>query len=193
MEYRSWGALLAAEEDRVTTVGVSKLLKEGTKVAHKAAENVRFVREFIHGNVSRELYQVLVTNLYFIYHEMEEAMKANSEHRVVAAVFFDELLRTESLGKDLAFFLGPDWRSCIRPSPITKAYVDRLSEIRASRPELLVAHAYTRYLGDLSGGQILKRAAVKGLGLTQGLSFYDFDQISDIKVCKGLRLGNPET
>ena len=64
LELRSWlsiagGLEQASERDAAggeppATVGISKLLKEGTKVAHKAAENVHYVREFIHGRVSVE-------------------------------------------------------------------------------------------------------------------------------------------
>jgi heme oxygenase len=46
---------------------------------------------------------------------------------------------------------------------------------------LLVAHAYVRYLGDLSGGQALRKVVGRGLGLSgsEGLSFYDFPGIAD--------------
>lgn len=39
-----------------------------------------------------------------------------------------------------------------------------------------MAHAYTRYLGDLSGGQVLGRITQKSLGLSskEGLAFFSF-------------------
>ena len=50
--------------------------------------------------------------------------------------------------------------------------------------EELVGHHYTRYLGDLSGGQILKTIAEKALNLDEkGLAFYKFD-IEDKKAYK---------
>ena len=50
----------------------------------------------------------------------------------------------------------------------------------------MVGHHYTRYLGDLSGGQILKGIAEKAmeLGDGQGLKFYDFEKIEDAKAYK---------
>lgn len=43
-----------------------------------------------------------------------------------------------------------------------------------------MAHAYTRYLGDLSGGQVLGKITQKSLGLSskEGLSFFHFPGVS---------------
>ena len=54
----------------------------------------------------------------------------------------------------------------------TAAYVERLHTIGRDAPELLVAHAYVRYLGDLSGGQILRRIVADGMGAPA--AFYQF-------------------
>ena len=52
---------------------------------------------------------------------------------------------------------------------------------------MLVGHHYTRYLGDLSGGQILKNIAQNAMGLTDGgLDFYEFPDIGDKKEFKEL-------
>jgi len=51
----------------------------------------------------------------------------------------------------------------------------------------LIGHHYTRYIGDLSGGQILKGIAEKAmtdLPEGEGLHFYDFDDIEDAKEYK---------
>lgn len=43
-----------------------------------------------------------------------------------------------------------------------------------------MAHAYTRYLGDLSGGQVLGKITQKSLGLSskEGLSFFSFPGVT---------------
>ena len=53
-------------------------------------------------------------------------------------------------------------------------------------PELLVGHHYTCYLGDLSGGQILKNIAQKAMNMEgdAGLRFYVFEDIADEKAFK---------
>jgi len=49
----------------------------------------------------------------------------------------------------------------------------------------LIAHAYIRYLGDLYGGQILRRILARSLGLgAPSLSFYDFPAIADAEAFK---------
>ena len=49
-----------------------------------------------------------------------------------------------------------------------------------------MGHHYTRYLGDLSGGQILKNIAQKAMNMQgdAGLRFYVFDDIADEKAFK---------
>ena len=88
----------------------------------------------------------------------------------------------------------------LRPGPrltplLARAYAAHLRELADRDPALLVAHAYTRYLGDLSGGQILRGAAVRILGLTPdgpGLAFYDFPQIPDLNTCKADLRARPD-
>jgi heme oxygenase len=49
-----------------------------------------------------------------------------------------------------------------------------------------VGHSYTRYLGDLSGGQVLKGIAQRAMNLVdgEGTAFYEFDTIADEKAFK---------
>ena len=53
-------------------------------------------------------------------------------------------------------------------------------------PYLLLAHHYTRYIGDLSGGQILCKIAKSALNppAGEGLNFYEFPEIHDAKEWK---------
>jgi heme oxygenase len=67
----------------------------------------------------------------------------------------------------------------VKPTAACEKYLTRIREISANDPVLLVAHAYTRYMGDLSGGQILKKIAKESMGLNEGdgTAFYEFDDI----------------
>lgn len=158
-------------------------LRVGTKKAHTMAENVGFVKCFLKGVVEKNSYRKLVGNFYFVYSAMEEEMSKHSLHPIVSKINFPELNRKHSLETDLAYYYGSNWREQIQLSPAGKAYVERIREISQKEPELLIAHSYTRYLGDLSGGQILKNIAMTAMNLSdgQGTAFYEFADIPDEK------------
>ncbi len=161
-------------------------LREGTKKAHTMAENVGFVRCFLRGVVEKKSYRKLVGNFYFIYSAMEEELEKHKNHPIVSKIYFPKLNRKASLEEDLAFYYGSNWRDQIVLSKGGQKYVDRIREISATRPELLVGHSYTRYLGDLSGGQILKNISQRAMNLSgsDGVAFYEFPSIEDEKAFK---------
>jgi heme oxygenase (biliverdin-producing, ferredoxin) len=161
-------------------------LREGTKKAHTMAENVGFVKCFLKGVVEKTSYRKLVANLYFVYSAMEEEMERHQNHPILSKINFPQLNRKKSLEQDLSFYYGSNWREQVAPSSAGTAYVEHIRKISATQPELLVAHSYTRYLGDLSGGQILKKIAQQAMNLSdgQGTAFYEFQEISDEKAFK---------
>ena len=166
-------------------VDLASQLREGTKKSHTMAENTGFVSCFLKGVVDKASYRTLVADLYFVYTAMEEEIgRLRSQgHPVVGPVGFPELNRRETLEQDLAFYFGADWRTAVKATPAAQQYVARIHQVAAEAPELLVGHHYTRYIGDLSGGQILKNIAQKAMGLGDhdGLRFYEFAAIPDEK------------
>lgn len=161
-------------------------LREGTTKAHSMAENVTFVKSFLSGVVDRNSYKKLVANLYFVYCAMEEEIFNNKSHASITPIYFPELNRKESLEDDLKFYYGSNWTEEISASPATQIYINRIHQIGNTQPELLIAHAYTRYLGDLSGGQILKKIAQNAMQLSdsEGVAFYNFKDIKNEKEFK---------
>jgi heme oxygenase len=161
-------------------------LREGTKKAHTMAENVGFIKCFLKGVVEKTSYRKLVSNLYFVYSAMEEEMERLQTHPIISKIYFPQLNRTKSLEQDLTYYYGQNWRELVAPSSAAKEYVQRIREVAATQPELLIAHSYTRYIGDLSGGQILKKIAQKGMNLAEGegTAFYEFKDIPDEKAFK---------
>jgi heme oxygenase len=168
------------------SVNLAPMLREGTKKSHTMAENVGFVKCFLKGVVEKQSYRRLVTDLYFVYSAMEEEMERLKQHPIVSQIYFPELNREESLERDLYYYYGANWKEEIKISQAGQMYVDRIHEIAKSQPELLVGHSYTRYLGDLSGGQILKKIAQRAMNLSEGegTAFYEFPTISDEKAFK---------
>ncbi|KAM6940635.1 heme oxygenase-like [Xenentodon cancila] len=144
---------------------------------------------FQRGQVTLPQYKLLLCSLYEIYQALEEELDRNSNHPGVAPIYFPaELARLESIKKDLEFFYGQDWREKILVPAATKRYCHRIRQIGKENPEFLVAHSYTRYLGDLSGGQVLGRIAQKSMGLksAEGLSFFAFPGVSSPNLFKQL-------
>ncbi|PAX60435.1 biliverdin-producing heme oxygenase [Brunnivagina elsteri] len=164
---------------------LSSKLRVGTKKAHTMAENVGFVKCFLKGVVEKSSYRKLVGNFYFIYSAMEEELDKHQNHPILSKIHFKELYRKQTLEQDLAFYYGANWREQVQLSSAGDAYVKRIREISEKEPELLIAHSYTRYLGDLSGGQILKGIAQTAMNLTDGgTAFYEFADIPDEKAFK---------
>jgi heme oxygenase (biliverdin-producing, ferredoxin) len=161
-------------------------LREGTKKAHTMAENTGFIACFLRGTVEKQSYRKLVANLYFVYSAMEEAMHQLKDHPVMGKMYFPELDRKASLESDLEFYYGSNWKNEISASKATQSYVSEIQRVAKEDPEQMIAHLYTRYIGDLSGGQILKKIAVNAMNLNEGegTSFYEFAQISDEKAFK---------
>ncbi|AFY49220.1 heme oxygenase [Nostoc sp. PCC 7524] len=161
-------------------------LRSGTQKAHTAAENVGFMKCFLKGVVDKECFAKFLSNLYFVYSELETAIQSHARHPIVGAVYFPELNRQAALETDMVFYYGSEWRSLITPSTSAQAYINRIRELSAHDPALLIGHSYTRYMGDLSGGQMLQKIAQSTLRLSgyEGTSFYNFEQIPDKKVFK---------
>ena len=165
---------------------LAEQLRKGTTKSHSMAENVSFVKSFLGGVVDKNSYRTLVANLYFVYSAIEEEITNNRHHPSVSFIYFPELHRKKSLEIDLEYYYGTDWQKLVIPSSVTQSYVDRIHSIGKYQPELLVSHAYTRYMGDLSGGQILKNIAKNAMQLSgdQGTEFYLFRDIDDEKEFK---------
>jgi heme oxygenase (biliverdin-producing, ferredoxin) len=168
------------------SVQLAQMLREGTKKSHTMAESTGFVACFLKGTVEKNSYRKLVSSLYFVYSAMEEAIEEHRNHPIVGKFYYPQLFRKSSLERDLSYYFGPNWRSEIQPSKATVDYVEGIRRLARENPTLLVAHFYTRYMGDLSGGQILKNIAVKAMGLNdgRGVAFYAFDAIPDEKAFK---------
>ena len=162
-------------------------LRVGTQQAHTDSENLGFMKCFVKGVVDRDCFIQLLRNFYFVYSELETEIEKHKQHPVINLIYFPELNRQSSLEQDMLFYYGNQWQKRITPSPAAQAYIARIKQISTHEPALLLAHSYTRYLGDLSGGQMLQKIAQSALKLSghEGTSFYNFQQIPDKQAFKG--------
>ncbi|TDV38671.1 heme oxygenase (biliverdin-producing) [Actinophytocola oryzae] len=164
---------------------LSTRLRDATKEEHERTESSPFVVALMAGELDRNAYAAMLGQTYLFYVVIEEAGERWRGDAVVGSFVSDALLRRDALEADLAWLFGPGWRDEVAPLPATSRYIDRLRQVCFSSRSGFVAHHYTRYLGDLSGGQII-RAKLRSLyGLTgDGVRFYVFDQIAKPKVFK---------
>ena len=158
----------------------SAALRERSSSAHSGSEHAGFMSDLMQGKGTRDDYVALVAQHWFIY-EALEAVTERMRRDPVASVFIsDKLTRLPALDADLAFLLGSDWRERIEPLPTTRRYVERIRRVGATWPGGFVAHHYTRYLGDLSGGLFIGKLMQRQFGFdTNGIGFYVFGDIAD--------------
>lgn len=170
----------------MSVIPFSQALRERTWSGHGESEGASFMSDLMTGKGTREDYIALVAQHFFVYEALEAAAAAFADDPVARPFLSDQLTRLPALEADLEFLLGDDWRDRIAPLPTTVRYVDRIRAILAERwAGGFVAHHYTRYLGDLSGGQVIRKIMQRQFGFdTNGVGFYLFDQIASPKAFK---------
>ena len=179
-------------ERRVTT-SLAERLKTDTRALHTEAERSPFMGELLRSRMAREPYVGLLRNLHAIYAAMEPALARHASHAAIAPVLLPGLARAALLEADLDAIHGDgSWRDVVDLQPAAQAYVARLEDIAESDPSLLLAHAYVRYLGDLSGGQLLERIVANSMQLApgEGTAFYGFgDAVHTAALKRDFRAG----
>ncbi|MFC8193196.1 heme oxygenase (biliverdin-producing) [Cellulomonas sp. NPDC057328] len=162
---------------------LSAALRAGTRAEHETAERSAFVEHLVAGRLDVAAYADLAAQQLAVYTALEAAGDRLRAAGGDAGLVLDELRRVPAIEDDLGHLYGARWRDRVRTLPATAAYVSRLEEV-AGLPAY-AAHAYTRYLGDLSGGQVLQRVLQRHHGLTgPGVTFYDFPRIHRLKPFK---------
>jgi len=163
----------------------STSLRERSTGAHSDSEGAGFMSDLMKGEGTREDYVALVAQHYFIYEALEAAAERMRKDPIAAAFISDKLTRLPALEADLEFLIGADWREQITPLPTTRRYVERIEQVGKTWAGGFVAHHYTRYLGDLSGGIFIGRVMARRFGFeTNGIGFYLFDDIADPRAFK---------
>ncbi|RZT58288.1 heme oxygenase [Microcella alkaliphila] len=163
-----------------TVIPFSRLIRERSKASHGTSEGTSFMTDLLSGAGSRDDYIALVRQHHEIYTALETAADALRTHAEVAPFLSSALTRLPALNADLTFLVGDDWAERIPLLPTTVRYAARIREVAATWPAGYVAHHYTRYLGDLSGGLHIGRVLARRFGFdTNGIGFYLFDQIAD--------------
>lgn len=155
-------------------MGLAHDLREGTRESHARAESAAFVRAWLRGSLDATAILEYLARLAIVYRALEGALDRLHGHPLLAPIDRPELRRLPALQADLHAH-----RISAAPSPAAETYAARVA---AATPERLVAHCYTRYLGDLSGGLFLGKLARRAMGA--GLAFFAFPLVPDPRAYK---------
>lgn len=167
-------------DSSLTPETLSALLREGTRAQHARAERSGFIADLLRGRGGLTGYVLLLRNLLPAYCALERGLGRHHASPAFAGIDWPALFRAPALARDLEALAGPDWVKTVALLPEGTRYAECVAAAGAGTGHRLLAHAYTRYLGDLSGGQIIGRLLARSLGLEEGaLSFYRFPAIDD--------------
>ncbi|MEU9475220.1 biliverdin-producing heme oxygenase [Streptomyces sp. NPDC048191] len=161
---------------------LSALIRTASHEQHVAAETSTFMTGLLGGRLGVTAYARYTEQLWFVYEALESGAGRLAADPVAGPFIRPELFRLAALERDLTHLRGPGWRAGLSALPATREYADRVRDCAERWPGGYVAHHYTRYLGDLSGGQIIRDRAERTWGFTKkgdGVRFYVFEGVSN--------------
>jgi heme oxygenase len=153
-------------------------MRRRTTDLHAQAERSGVVAAVLQGRVSKPRYALYLRNLLPAYQAMERALQRNRDRPGYRELAQPALYRSASIVSDLGELAGPDWATAL---PLLSSGEDYAARVElAATGGGLIAHCYTRSLGDLNGGQILRHRLMQTFGPTfQAHAFTTFPDIPD--------------
>jgi heme oxygenase len=126
-------------------------LKELTHEQHKNAERSLFVKKLLKKEITPYQYYIYLCNQFLMYTTLET-------HATDAGVLIgiEDIKRGNAIAKDLKELekeYGFEIPIHLKSTSDYMRYIYKIHE----EPEKLLAHIYVRHMGDLSGGQIIKK------------------------------------
>lgn len=154
---------------------LSARVRADTRADHEEAQSSGFLDALAAGELPRAAYADLTAQHWFIYAELERAAEAMAGNPAARPFVELGLTRLPSLVADLEYLVGDGWRDGIAALPAAERYVRRLQNVADRGAPAFVAHHYTRYMGDMSGGQHLGPAIARAYRLNgDGHRFFVF-------------------
>lgn len=132
-------------------------LREATRDSHDRAENLPLSKLMISGTMREHTFAAMIENMMQIYAELERD----------GMITKNEVLRYSRLRDDLQRMGGNKW-------PTAQSVTDYVLYLRGLDTKSRWAHVYVHYLGNMYGGQMLRKS------LPFATSHLEFD---DIKGC----------
>lgn len=160
---------------------VTDALRERTRALHSEAERSGIVHELLHGRADRHAYALLLRNLLPAYDEIERGLECHRTSPGLREIALPAVYRSAALASDLGALCGQAWQCTLPRLPSADRYASQIAAAAEGDGGRLIAHAYVRYLGDLSGGQVLRRLLSQSLSLEpRQLAFYEFADIANL-------------
>jgi heme oxygenase len=147
-------------------------LKEFTSDLHHIAEKTKFAKQLLSGKISREDYRNYLYQMMAVYDPIEWYNKRQG--------FIDTMPDLPRLKGIYADFMELDDSSYCYLTPASLEYQTYLHALGndPARKHLIKAHLYCRHMGDLFGGQIIKKQVAH---ISSG-KFYDFANADNMKI-----------
>lgn len=133
-------------------------LRELTHAKHKAAETQPFVKILFSGKINPDLYATFLFNTHPLYDVLETYALALGQLDNLP-----DIRRAPKINEDFREI----WKN--RPEipvslPVVKQYLDHIKHLAETDPNKLFSHIYVRHMGDLAGGQMIRKQ-IPGSGL----------------------------
>lgn len=171
--------------ERSRALGVAETLRESTRKLHERAERSGIVRDILDGRARAADYALYLRNLLPAYEALERGIIGDRASPIGRIVLRDGLFRSRRIVSDLRELGGPDWARTLALLPAGRRYADVVKEAARHGGPRLAAHAYVRYLGDLSGGQILAHLLARSMALrADQLRWLEFSEVGDMRATK---------
>lgn len=173
----------------------SARLKASTATIHDEVEHTTFMVDLMEGRLDVRAYSLLLKQYALIYAALEAKTREFADNPLVAPFHDSALFRTQRIHNDLEKLEATAAGQRADTEPLissgsdpavtgsAEAYADHLN--RLTRPEQLIAHHYTRYLGDLSGGQAIGALMGRHYSVpADALTMWDFTEVGKTKPYK---------
>lgn len=160
---------------------IAETIKQASRSQHREAENSSFIMQLMQGKLNLTAYAKYLANLAWLYEALERKVREGDAFSGSEPIWDEKLDRLEAITQDLEALGIHDWKNTTEPSKAMSSYIEHINSLDGKSDFRLIAHHYTRYLGDLSGGQAIAALVSRHYGAsTEQLSFYRFQQIDDI-------------
>lgn len=160
---------------------IAETLKTASRPQHESAESSTFITALMRGALDLAAYKKYLINLAWLYEALESKVAQGEPFSSSEPLWDSRLNRLDSITRDLEALGVADWRVETKPSNAMASYISHLDQLQGKSDLRLIAHHYTRYLGDLSGGQAIAALVARHYGATpEQLTFYRFAEIDDL-------------